>query len=221
MNKQVLVVGLGQFGMALSQALADRGAEVLAVDHRMDKVTQASAFCAEALCLDATDEAALVRLAPERRDTCVCAIGDESRESSFICTALLRQAGARRVVARASDALHARILRLVGAHEVVDPEHAFGEHLANLVVHEGMVGEVALGGDLVITELRAPAPFVGRTLAELALPRQHGVTVAAVRVEGQPAQVPPDPAAPLPAQAVLVVVSRRGAVPGMLRKVTP
>lgn len=219
MNKQVMVIGLGQFGMALSQALSDRGAEVLAVDHSIERVNHAAVFCAEALCFDATEEMALVRTAPERRDACVCAIGDESRESSIICTALLRQAGAPRVIARATDPMHARILRLVGAHDVVDPEHAYGGHLANLVIHEGLVGELPLSGDLVITELRAPASFFGRTLAELALPKRFGVTVAAVRVEGQPSQVPPDPMAPLLPQAVLVVVSRSGAVPDMLRKV--
>jgi Trk K+ transport system NAD-binding subunit len=32
MSKQVMVIGLGQFGMALAQALTERGVEVLAVD---------------------------------------------------------------------------------------------------------------------------------------------------------------------------------------------
>src|SRR5690606_14151667 len=83
MSKQALVVGLGQFGLALSRALAAKGVEVLAVDRREETVRAAAAFVAEAVMLDATDEVALARTLPERRDLCVCAIGDESRESSI------------------------------------------------------------------------------------------------------------------------------------------
>ena len=100
MSKQALVVGLGQFGLALSRSLAAKGVEVLAVDRREETVRAAASFVTEAVCLDATDEISLARTLPERRDLCVCAIGDESRESSILVTALLRQLGAKRLVAR-------------------------------------------------------------------------------------------------------------------------
>lgn len=48
---------------------------------------------------------ALAGLHPERRDACICAIGDDSKEASIICTALLRQMGAQRVVSRAGRRL--------------------------------------------------------------------------------------------------------------------
>jgi trk system potassium uptake protein TrkA len=43
--------------------------------------------------------------------------------------------GARRVIARANDDLHARILTLVGAHHVINPEREFGERFANQILH--------------------------------------------------------------------------------------
>ncbi len=67
MRKQVIVIGLGQFGMALSRTLSERGVEVLAVDVNEERVRLASAFVVEAACFDATDEQALMRAAPERR----------------------------------------------------------------------------------------------------------------------------------------------------------
>ncbi len=214
MQRQALILGLGQFGRALARSLTAHGVEVVAVDQRADRVQAVAPFVADALAFDAKDEEALRRLAPQRRDLCVCAIGDESREASIIVTALLRQMGAPHVVARATDELHARILKLVGAHEVVDPEAAFGARLAARLAYTGIIDEIPLGDDLVITELRAPASFVGQTLAELALPRRFAVTVVAIRrtEEGVGRLAMPDPRAPLRGDDVLVVVSSPGKV---------
>ena len=126
-RRQVVVIGLGQFGMALTRSLSERGADVIAIDTQPDKIQMAAAFASEALCFDATDEEALARINPAKRDVCVCATGDQSKEAAIIVTALLRQLGAPRIIARANDDLHKRILLLVGAHEVVNPEWAFGE----------------------------------------------------------------------------------------------
>lgn len=218
MIKQALVVGLGQFGMSIARALSQRDVEVIAVDRRKDHVQMASEFAAEAVAFDATDEAALARLAPGRRDLCVCAIGDESRESAILVTALLRQMGAKRLVARGTDDLMERILRLVGAHDVVNPERAFGERLARRLVYEKILEEVPLGEDLVLTQLQPPPAFVGRSLIELALPRRFGVTVVAVRrvVDGHGVVRQPDPREAIRSDDILLVVARRGATEDLL-----
>lgn len=218
MTKQAMVIGLGQFGMSLANALAQRGMEVLAVDTREERVRAASEFELEAVCFDATETAALARASPELREVCVCAIGDESKESSIICTALLRQMGARRVVARANDELHARILRLVGAHEVVNPEQEFGERFASRILYERVVGELTLGSDLLITELTPPAGLVGRALAELQLPHRFGVMVVAIRGAAGGEVILPSPAHVMDEKDVLIVVSKPGAIGRLLEQ---
>lgn len=212
MNKQAIVIGLGQFGMAVAQVLSERGMEVLAVDLVESRVRAAAEFTAEAACFDAMDTDALMRTSPERREVCICAIGDESREASIICTALLRQMGAPRVIARANNDLHARILRLVGAHQVVNPEREFGERFANHILYERVRNEMSLGEDLLITELTPPASLVGRTLSELQLPRRYGITVVAIRRAGRGAVFVPSPGDTVEAEDVMVVVSRPDAV---------
>jgi trk system potassium uptake protein TrkA len=216
MAKQAIVIGLGHFGMSVARALAERGAEVLAVDSAEDRVRVAAGFVAEAACFDATDTDALARSSPERRDVCICAIGDESREASIICTALLRQTGARRVIARANDELHARILYLVGAHQVVNPEREFGERFARQIMYESVLGEMPLGESLRIAEIRPPAAYVGKTLAELRLPAKHGVTVVAVRRAGTNDVTMPGPTSQIGNDDVLVVVSDEKGIDGLL-----
>ncbi len=208
MPKQTLVIGLGQFGMSLARALAQHGSEVLAVDSNEAHINEIAPHVADAVVMDAMDEEALASLAPSKRDTCVCAIGDDSREGSIIVTALLKQLGAPHIIARATDDLHARILTLVGAHEVINPEHSYGERLAIRLAWRNVVNVMPLGGNLVLTEITAPESFWGRTLAELELPKRFKVIVSTVRHDsetGMEAAIP-DPHKPLKRGDILMLV---------------
>jgi len=209
MSKQALVIGLGQFGMSLARSLTDLGLDVMAVDIREELVNTAAAFVAEAASFDATDERSLAGTAPQNRDVCVCAIGEEARDASFICTALLHQMGAPRLIARGGDATHERILRMVGADEVVNPEREFGQRLAGHIAFEGVLGEYPLGEELTVTELRVPKAFEGRSLRELELPRRHGLTIVAMQRENE-TMIALDPDQRLRPGDILVTVSHRG-----------
>jgi len=211
-----LIIGLGQFGMALARRLGELGVEVLAIDRHEQLVQQASSFVTEAVCFDASDERSLARADPARRDLCVCAIGNEAREAAIIVTALLRQMGAPRIVARAPDDLTERILRLVGAHEIVNPERAFGERLANRLVWRNIVEELPLGNDLMITEVHPPPALVGRSLAQLRLLERFAVNVVALRTVAGGATIKPDPERPLAGDDILVLVSRPEAIRKLL-----
>jgi trk system potassium uptake protein TrkA len=217
MTRQILIIGLGQFGMSLARTLTEKGVEVLAVDRRRDLVEEASAFVAEAVALDATDEPSLARLHPERRDAAVCAIGDDSKEASIICTALLRQMGSPWIIARANGPTYRRILQLVGAHQVVNPEQEFGRRFANRLVYRQVVSDMPLGDDLHLTELQAQPAMIGKSLIDLALPRRHGIMVVAIR-RGTPAKIiQPTPEEPLQQGDSLIVVSTEAAIPKLLK----
>lgn len=220
-RKQALVVGLGQFGTALARSLAASGVDVIAVDRRAEVVQALSEHVAEGLSFDATDEAALARTSPAERDVCVCAIGDDAREGAIVVTALLRKLGARRLIARATDELLERILYLVGAHEVVNPERAFGQRLATRLLYEGVVELVPLGDELVMTELRAPQAFVGRQLIELELPKRYGMTVLGIRRAGSegPSKIErPEPHSELRDGDLLLVVAAPEATEQLLER---
>lgn len=209
MPKQTLVIGLGQFGMSLARALTLHGTEVLAVDSNEARINEIAPHIADAILMDATDEEALSSLAPAQRDACVCAIGAENREGNIIVTALLKQLGAPHIIARATDDLHARILKLVGAHEVINPERNYGKRLAIRLAWRNVLNVMPLGENLVLTEIKAPESFWGRTLAELELPKRYEVNVSAVRRSseaGVEANIP-NPHEPLMRGDVLMLVS--------------
>jgi len=219
MQRQAIVIGLGQFGMSVARALSERDVEVLGVDLREDRVRVAADFVTEAACFDATQADVLERTAPERRDVCICAIGDEAKEGSIICTALLRQMGAPRVIARANDDVHARILKLVGAHQVVNPEREFGERFANQILHQEIKGELSLGDGMLITEASAPDAFAGQSLAELGLPRRFGITVVALRRAGAEALELPRSDTVIQQGDVIVMIAKKDAVTRMMEAI--
>ncbi len=219
MSQQILIIGLGHFGMSLARTLSEKGAEVLAVDSRKSLVEEASSFVTEAVVANAADENELVRLRPEKRDAVVCAIGDDSKESSIICTALLRQMGAPFVVSRANDKMHQRILQLVGAHQIINPEQEFGRRFANRLLYRHVIAQTSIGDDLHLTEILTQPSMVGKNLIALALPKRFGVMVAAIR-RGTPGRLmQPSPDEPLQAEDKLVIVSTEAAISRLMEGV--
>ena len=219
MSQQILIIGLGQFGMSLARSLSEKGAEVLAVDVRKNLVEEAAIFVTEAVIIDATDEAQLAGLEPGKRDSTVCAIGDDSKESSIICTALLRQMGAPFIIARANDKMHQRILQLVGAHQIVNPEQEFGKRFANRLLYRHIIAETNLGEDLHLTEICIQPSMVGKNLINLALPKRFGVMVVGIRRGPQGKILQPIPDDPLQADDNLIIVSSESAIPKLMKGV--
>jgi trk system potassium uptake protein TrkA len=216
MAQQILVIGLGQFGMSLAKTLSEKGAEVIAVDIRKELVEEAAVFVTEAVAMDVTDENELAGLQPGERDSAICAIGDESKEASIICTALLRQMGNPLVIARANSAVLQRILQLVGAHQIINPEQEFGKRFANRLLYNNVIVDTALGEDLQLTEICVLPSMVGKNLIELSLPKRFGVMVAAIR-KGKSGRIQqPVPDVALQENDHLVIVSNESAIPRLI-----
>lgn len=217
MTKQIMIIGLGQFGMALAQTLTERGVEVMAVDISQEKIDIVSSFVAHAVVMDATDETALAKLHPEQRDSVICAMGAAAKESVIICTALLRQLGCNHIVARAVSATYRRILFMVGAHEVIIPEQDYGRRFATHLLYRNMLAESDSANELNLTEIKLPPFMIGKTLVELSLPKNYGIIVAAIRHNGVLSR--PDPGRKLEENDMLLIVSDENAIEKLFREV--
>jgi trk system potassium uptake protein TrkA len=182
---EFVVIGLGMFGRMVATSLAREGQAVLAIDNNEDEVTRMAADLDAVVRADATDESALRELQLERMSCAVVAIGAESMEASILATALLRQIGVPRIVARSLSELHARVLRAVGAHEVVSPEVEMGQRLAYRLSHPNVLDRVELGANTELAELEVPAQYVGKTLVEVDVRRRFDITVVAIQRGGK------------------------------------
>ncbi|MBI4602399.1 MAG: TrkA family potassium uptake protein [Planctomycetes bacterium] len=223
MSQRFLVIGLGQFGTSVARGLARRGMDVTAVDRSEDKVKDVSLDVARAVVADATDERALAELRVEAYSAAVNAIGAEFLEGSILCTALLRQLGARRIIARAKSKLHERILTALGVDRVVQPESLMGDRLASELASPGLMGQLDLAEGVTAIEVAVPEAWVGRTLADLNLRRRIGVTVVALQrpgAGGRMALVPgPPPDQPLQRGEVALVIGTPAEVEQLLKEI--
>lgn len=128
--------------------------------------------------------------------------------------------GAPRIIARANDPMLRRILQLVGAHEIINPEFEFGKKFANRLLYSQIFADnTTLGNDLQLTELYIQPSMDGKTLIELQLPRKFGVIVAAIR-RGDSGHVElPNPNEPLSKEDKLLIVCSETALQKLIKEV--
>lgn len=177
----VAVIGLGRFGSALALELVHRGTDVLAIDTDMSHVQRMSGQLSQVVMADATDVEAMQGLGLSEFSRAVVAIGT-AKESSMLAVATLAELGVESIWAKALDDQHARILRKVGAHHVVLPEHEMGERVAHLISGQ-MLDWIELSGGWVMARTRPPKFLVGVPLGESGLRRKLHVTVVGVQPE--------------------------------------
>mgnify|MGYP001279361986 CR=1 FL=1 len=128
-KRRYLVIGLGRFGSAVATGLAQAGCDVVAVDRLMEYVEPVKDRVAYAIQLDATDTNALRSIDARSCDAAIIAMGGDF-EASVMSVVALKDAGVQKVIARARDGRQARVLRSVGAAEVLEVESEVGRQLA-------------------------------------------------------------------------------------------
>ena len=176
--KQVVVIGLGQFGKGLSRELAQH-CEVLAADRDQARVDDIADKVQRALCLDARDFSSIKAVVSPDVDEAVVSMGD--MEASILCTLHLRKIGVKSIRAKAASEDHATILRSVGATEIIFPERDTAQRMARQIINPNLLDFIPIEKDYDVVDAAAPASFVGRTLIELKLRKRFGVFVIAVR----------------------------------------
>lgn len=174
------VIGLGRFGSRLATTLAAAGAEVIAIDTDRDIVEELRDQVTLAIAMDATDEPALRIQGVDQVDCAVVGIGNNF-EANALTTALLKSLKIKRVVARAANRTQARILERIGADGVVSPEEESAERWANRLLAPFLLDRVEIGDGYAIAQIRTPAAWRGKTLADLDLRRAHNVTMVAIK----------------------------------------
>ena len=178
--KSFLVIGMGRFGTAVAQELTELGQEVLAIDENEEDVQRVAEDVTQAMQGDAQDEAVLRAVGVRNFDCCVVAVGTDM-EASILITVMLKELGAKYIVAKARSAVHAKVLERVGADRVVLPESEMGRKLAQRLAHTNVVDFIGVSDEYSILEVHTPKSWVGKSLVQLAVRQKYKVNVLAVR----------------------------------------
>lgn len=180
MSKSFAVIGIGRFGFSVAKTLCQLGHQVLAVDVNEDHIKMASSYVTHSVQADTTDERALSQLGIRNFDYVIISMGDDIR-ASILTTVICKEQGAKYIIAKASDDLHAKLLYKTGADKVVQPETEAGIRLAKSLVSENIIDYLDLSEEYSVHEIRIPKNWVGKNLADLDVRAKYDVTVIAVR----------------------------------------
>ncbi|MBN1670782.1 MAG: TrkA family potassium uptake protein [Kiritimatiellae bacterium] len=178
--QRIGVIGMSEFGFVLAESLAEKGADVLVLDHDREKVKRMAGIVPKAVEGDATDAEALEQAGFADCDIAVVAIGSDM-EASILATIILKEMKVPEVLSRAASDLHGKVLERVGADRVVYPSKDMARRLARSLWAPTVLDYVEVSEGVSILQMKAPQRWVGKTLNEAEIRQSHGVTVLGIR----------------------------------------
>jgi len=174
------IIGLGSFGSNVAKTLYERGHEVLAIDKDKEKIDGAKDFTSHAVHTDSMDKKNLEALGVSEMDVVIVSLGHEL-EASVLTVLYLRELGVKRVIAKAQNEDHGKILAAIGATEVVYPEKEMAIRTALRLASPNVLDSLCLISGVSIQEIAPLERFIGRSLKDLDLRNRYGIQVMAVR----------------------------------------
>jgi len=178
--KSVLLIGIGRFGRHVAEKLNELGHEIMAVDHREERIDSVMPFVTSAQIGDSTNPDFLKSLGVDNYDLCIVTIGNDF-QSSLETTSLLKEMGAKLVVSRAERDVQAKFLLRNGADEVVYPEKQLANWTAIRYSADHILDYIELDDEHSIIEVNVPDAWVTKTVGEIDIRKKYNINILAVK----------------------------------------
>ena len=169
-----IIVGLGNFGASVAQKLTAQGNEVIAIDTSMNKVEMYKEKISHTICMDATDEFTVRGLPLRDTDVVIIAVGEDER-ANIMSTALFKNLNVKRLISRAINPLHEKVLQAIGIDEIVHPEEESAERWAKKLCLTEVVDSFELSDKFSIIEAKVPGEYIGKSLEEVGFRRNYNI----------------------------------------------
>ncbi|BAQ10367.1 potassium uptake protein [Bacillus sp. OxB-1] len=180
MKKEFVVIGLGRFGGSIVRELINLGADVMAIDKSPERVDEYAQIATQAVSADTTDESVLKSLGIRNFEHVIVAIG-ENIQASILTTLMLKEIGVPKITVKAQNDYHEKVLRKIGADQVVHPERDMGIRIANNMVSNNIIDYLELSEEYSIAEIRANERITGFSLIDLDIRARYGVNIVAIK----------------------------------------
>ena len=167
-----VIFGLGNFGGSIAQKLTEQGNEVIGIDHNMARVEALKEVVSHTICMDGTDELTVSGLPLKDTDIVIVAIG-EDQGANIMATALLKNLQVKRLISRAINPLHEKVLHALGVNEIIHPEEETAERWSKKLCIKNVVDSFELNDEFSIIEAISPKEYIGRTVREIGFRKNH------------------------------------------------
>lgn len=178
--KKFCVIGLGRFGYEVAITLARHNMDVLAVDSNESIVQSIRDMVTQAVCTRIVNEESLRNIGIDEIDVVIVAIGENFAQSILITALLKQKIGTKTVIVRSISEIHREILELIGARQVILPEQAMGQRLAEqLCLKASPLTPITDEYSVVI--IKAPSTFIGQKVNDIEQTHTHHVKLLGKR----------------------------------------
>lgn len=178
--KSILVIGLGRFGRHMAKKFSEQNNDVMAIDINEERINNVLSVVTNALIGDATNEQFMETIGVRDFDLCVVAIGNNF-QSSLETTALLKDLGAKFVLARASRDVHAKFLLRNGADDVIYTEKETAERLAVKYGSDNIFNYIELNDEYSIYEIAVPSSWLNKSILKVNVRSKYGISILATK----------------------------------------
>ncbi len=183
-NTSFAVLGLGKFGMTVAKALSKNDSQLLCCDKSSALVHEASEFATTAVEADTSDPAVLSDLGISNYDIVIVAFSDDF-EAELLTTMIVKEMGTPFVLAKASGPRQKKILENVGADIVIMPEVEMAERVTHKLLNQDPLDYLHRSDDFEILEMSPKKEWIGKSLAVLDLPKNHGINILTIMRDDQ------------------------------------
>lgn len=183
-GRRFAVIGLGRYGATIANKLAQRGAEVYAIDSAKNKVDNVKDDVALAVTLDATDIRALESQNIQDVDAAIVAIG-ENFQAVILAAMNLLELGVKRVIARSGSPNQRKILEKIGITEILTPEDEVASLVSERLVNPSILSLLELPDNYEIAELIAPKACINKTIDDIGLRNKYSLTLITIKRESE------------------------------------
>ena len=178
--KSILVIGLGRFGRHMAKKFSEQNNDVMAIDINEERINNVLSVVTNALIGDATNEQFMETIGVRDFDLCVVAIGDNF-QSSLETTALLKDLGAKFILARASRDVHEKFLLRNGADDVIYTEKETAERLAVKYGSDNIFNYIELNDEYSIYEIAVPSSWLNKSILKVNVRSKYGISILATK----------------------------------------
>ncbi|MBO8457417.1 MAG: TrkA family potassium uptake protein [Spirochaetes bacterium] len=177
------IIGLGRFGMSLAQTLLEEGKDVIVIDNDMEKLKTLKNTPAVLCCIDNISVETLRESGVADCDVVIIGIGGDL-EANILAAMDSLELGVKKVLSKANNDEHARILEKIGA-EVVFPEVQTAKKLAMKLCNNFVQDIVPFSDDFFIMQFLVPQELDGKTVLEADLRKKYEVNIVAMIIDGK------------------------------------
>lgn len=182
--KSVLLIGMGQFGQLLGEKLLNMGNEVMIVDKDENIInTVASKYTGAVICNCMVSDN-LKALDIPSYDACVVTIADDF-QSSLEITSILKDLGAKYIIAKANTDIQRKFLLRIGANEVIYPNRDMAEKLAVKINSEQVYDYFELDATYSIFEIAVPEKWIGKTIRQTNPHTKYGINILTIKKDNK------------------------------------